>query len=175
MKYPSGILSPISETSSYKCSHSIVNISDLQLRSIYSISPKNFPLARKKLLSTSDYESFRSINFVASEKKNAVYCHSQSPRNRSDSPFVGRALQEKLIKESANGSILSKFHRSFSRPVTTQREEKAPQINDKPIVHQNGKLIDDGMIYRESFVIRCYEVGVNRTASIESIANLLQV
>ncbi|GJP31605.1 hypothetical protein CLOM_g6608 [Closterium sp. NIES-68] len=37
-----------------------------------------------------------------------------------------------------------------------------------------GGLIDGGLVYRERFVIRCYEVGVNRTASMETIANLLQ-
>ncbi|KAL3689005.1 hypothetical protein R1sor_015314 [Riccia sorocarpa] len=37
-----------------------------------------------------------------------------------------------------------------------------------------GGLIDGGLVYREKFVIRCYEVGTNRTASMEAMANLLQ-
>jgi fatty acyl-ACP thioesterase A len=38
-----------------------------------------------------------------------------------------------------------------------------------------GSLLEDGLSYKESFVIRCYEVGVNKTATVETFANLLQV
>ncbi|KAI3678697.1 hypothetical protein L6452_37999 [Arctium lappa] len=37
-----------------------------------------------------------------------------------------------------------------------------------------GSLTEDGLSYKEKFVIRCYEVGINKTATIETIANLLQ-
>lgn len=38
-----------------------------------------------------------------------------------------------------------------------------------------GSLADDGLSYKEKFVVRCYEVGINKTATVETIANLLQV
>lgn len=38
-----------------------------------------------------------------------------------------------------------------------------------------GKLEPDGLSYKESFIVRSYEVGVNKTATVETIANLLQV
>ncbi|XP_078447459.1 oleoyl-acyl carrier protein thioesterase, chloroplastic-like [Wolffia australiana] len=37
-----------------------------------------------------------------------------------------------------------------------------------------GKLEPDGLSYKESFIVRSYEVGVNKTATVETIANLLQ-
>ncbi|KMZ58421.1 Acyl-ACP Thioesterase (Chloroplastic) [Zostera marina] len=37
-----------------------------------------------------------------------------------------------------------------------------------------GSLVEDGLSYKEKFVIRCYEVGINKTATVETIANLLQ-
>nr|XP_043621451.1 oleoyl-acyl carrier protein thioesterase, chloroplastic [Erigeron canadensis] len=37
-----------------------------------------------------------------------------------------------------------------------------------------GSLTEDGLSYKERFVIRCYEVGINKTATVETIANLLQ-
>ncbi|KAK8611724.1 hypothetical protein V6N13_131767 [Hibiscus sabdariffa] len=37
-----------------------------------------------------------------------------------------------------------------------------------------GGLTEDGLSYKEKFIIRCYEVGINKTATIETIANLLQ-
>ncbi|GJW62184.1 acyl-ACP thioesterase [Tanacetum coccineum] len=36
------------------------------------------------------------------------------------------------------------------------------------------RLRDDGSSYKERFTIRCYEVGFNKTATIETIADLLQ-
>nr|8P8K_AAA Chain AAA, Acyl-ACP thioesterase [Lemna aequinoctialis]8P8K_BBB Chain BBB, Acyl-ACP thioesterase [Lemna aequinoctialis] len=37
-----------------------------------------------------------------------------------------------------------------------------------------GSLEPDGLSYKESFIVRSYEVGVNKTATVETIANLLQ-
>ncbi|GAV70722.1 Acyl-ACP_TE domain-containing protein [Cephalotus follicularis] len=37
-----------------------------------------------------------------------------------------------------------------------------------------GSLADDGLSYKEKFIVRCYEVGINKTATVETIANLLQ-
>lgn len=38
-----------------------------------------------------------------------------------------------------------------------------------------GSLVEDGLSYKEKFIVRCYEVGINKTATVETIANLLQV
>ncbi|KAL9817278.1 Oleoyl-acyl carrier protein thioesterase 2 [Arabidopsis thaliana] len=37
-----------------------------------------------------------------------------------------------------------------------------------------GRLMEDGFSYKEKFIVRSYEVGINKTATIETIANLLQ-
>ncbi|KAA8543509.1 hypothetical protein F0562_020996 [Nyssa sinensis] len=37
-----------------------------------------------------------------------------------------------------------------------------------------GRLTEDGLSYKEKFIVRCYEVGINKTATVETIANLLQ-
>lgn len=37
-----------------------------------------------------------------------------------------------------------------------------------------GSLVEDGLSYKEKFIVRCYEVGINKTATVETIANLLQ-
>lgn len=37
-----------------------------------------------------------------------------------------------------------------------------------------GTLTEDGLSYKEKFIVRCYEVGINKTATVETIANLLQ-
>lgn len=38
-----------------------------------------------------------------------------------------------------------------------------------------GRLMEDGYSYKEKFIVRSYEVGINKTATVETIANLLQV
>ena len=38
-----------------------------------------------------------------------------------------------------------------------------------------GSLTEEGLSYKEKFIVRSYEVGVNKTATVETIANLLQV
>lgn len=38
-----------------------------------------------------------------------------------------------------------------------------------------GSLTEDGLSYKEKFIVRSYEVGINKTATVETIANLLQV
>ncbi|ESQ37101.1 hypothetical protein EUTSA_v10002587mg [Eutrema salsugineum] len=37
-----------------------------------------------------------------------------------------------------------------------------------------GSLTEDGLSYKEKFIVRSYEVGSNKTATVETIANLLQ-
>uniref|UniRef100_O04793 Acyl-[acyl-carrier-protein] hydrolase n=1 Tax=Garcinia mangostana TaxID=58228 RepID=O04793_GARMA len=37
-----------------------------------------------------------------------------------------------------------------------------------------GRLAEDGFSYKEKFIVRCYEVGINKTATVETLANLLQ-
>lgn len=51
----------------------------------------------------------------------------------------------------------------------------------KEAVHQvpidslrRGRLVENGFVYRQTFVVRSYEVGFDRTASIGTLANLFQ-
>ncbi|KAL0759335.1 hypothetical protein Bca101_075485 [Brassica carinata] len=37
-----------------------------------------------------------------------------------------------------------------------------------------GSLTEDGLSYKEKFIVRSYEVGSNKTATVETVANLLQ-
>lgn len=39
---------------------------------------------------------------------------------------------------------------------------------------RQGSLAEDGKSYKECFIVRSYEVGMNKTATVETIANLLQ-
>jgi fatty acyl-ACP thioesterase B len=38
-----------------------------------------------------------------------------------------------------------------------------------------GRIIQDGLVFRQNFLIRSYEIGADRTASIETLMNHMQV
>lgn len=38
-----------------------------------------------------------------------------------------------------------------------------------------GKIVEDGLVFRQNFSIRSYEIGADKTASIETLMNHLQV
>ena len=96
---------------------------------------------------------------------------------RATSGASGSAIQERAL--SLNSAVQSQAAttsdvqtregidgtRSIMEQQEVGRVESVPQMG----------LIDNGLVFREKFVIRCYEVGTNRTASMETIANLLQV
>uniref|UniRef100_A0A8F5CML2 Acyl-[acyl-carrier-protein] hydrolase n=1 Tax=Silybum marianum TaxID=92921 RepID=A0A8F5CML2_SILMA len=54
--------------------------------------------------------------------------------------------------------------------------EEAEAVVEKSLADRlrMGSLTEDGLSYKERFIIRCYEVGINKTATVETIANLLQ-
>lgn len=63
--------------------------------------------------------------------------------------------------------------------------EKQRRVTLDDTVHQRqpvaldtlrrGKLVENDLVYRQTFVIRSYEAGFDKIASIETIANLFQV
>ncbi|XP_023634202.1 oleoyl-acyl carrier protein thioesterase 2, chloroplastic isoform X2 [Capsella rubella] len=52
----------------------------------------------------------------------------------------------------------------------------ADSVSDAPPADRLrfGRLMEDGFSYKEKFIVRSYEVGINKTATVETIANLLQ-
>lgn len=54
---------------------------------------------------------------------------------------------------------------------TKQAAGNEPSLADRLRL---GSLVEDGLSYKERFIVRCYEVGINKTATVETIANLLQ-
>ncbi|KAL3649293.1 hypothetical protein CASFOL_005696 [Castilleja foliolosa] len=52
-----------------------------------------------------------------------------------------------------------------------QESSHQPRLDDRLRL---GGLTEDGLSYKEKFIVRCYEVGLNKTATVETIANMLQ-
>ncbi|XP_051131970.1 oleoyl-acyl carrier protein thioesterase, chloroplastic [Andrographis paniculata] len=58
--------------------------------------------------------------------------------------------------------------------VATGEPKSKPQEPSLADRLRLGSLTEDGFSYKEKFIVRCYEVGINKTATVETIANLLQ-
>ncbi|KAI7727089.1 hypothetical protein M8C21_001702, partial [Ambrosia artemisiifolia] len=66
--------------------------------------------------------------------------------------------------------------RGSSKSLAVTPDEPSDTREKSPVSNRLrlGGLGEDGLSYKEKFVIRCYEVGINKTATIETIANLMQ-
>ncbi|KMS96992.1 hypothetical protein BVRB_7g179730 [Beta vulgaris subsp. vulgaris] len=66
----------------------------------------------------------------------------------------------------------------LSLSVSTTTNNGVTQTGSGPIGLADrlrlGSLTEDGLSYKENFIVRSYEVGINKTATVETIANLLQ-
>eukprot|EP00253_Pinus_taeda_P000340 PITA_00340 len=107
-------------------------------------------------------------------------CHRRPWKCRTNaitfkSPFTSSSPWLNAVPAPSNRNFRSfKLEISASASSKTRLcEEEAQQLSLADRLRPGG-LAPDGFSYKENFTIRCYEVGVNRTATIEAVANLLQ-
>ena len=120
-----------------------------------------------------EVENHYSRNFLQGQKKKCVTTRAAAAAGGGGGGggSSGSAIQEKPVA-SANGALYEAGHQLQAEETMNVRKGflAEPDLgNGLPM-----ELADDGG-FRETFVIRCYEVGTTRTASMETIANLLQV
>ncbi|KAA8550605.1 hypothetical protein F0562_002289 [Nyssa sinensis] len=74
------------------------------------------------------------------------------------------------------GSSSSSSHRPPILAAATDEPSRREAAFEKCLADRLrlGSLTEDGLSFKEKFIVRCYEVGINRTATVETIANLLQ-
>uniref|UniRef100_Q42714 Acyl-[acyl-carrier-protein] hydrolase n=1 Tax=Carthamus tinctorius TaxID=4222 RepID=Q42714_CARTI len=96
----------------------------------------------------------RSIGSVSIRRRYNVFLCNSSSSSRKVSPLLAVATGEQP-----------------SGVASLREADKEKSLGNRLRL---GSLTEDGLSYKEKFVIRCYEVGINKTATIETIANLLQ-
>ncbi|PSS14097.1 Oleoyl-acyl carrier protein thioesteraseprecursor [Actinidia chinensis var. chinensis] len=99
---------------------------------------------------------------------------------KSRDQFLGASLRPAVAIRRRNTAVLcasSSSSSSSSSPspcVRAQILEKNGSVLEKSVADRLGSLTEDGLSFKEKFIVRCYEVGINKTATVETIANLLQ-
>ena len=122
-----------------------------------------------------EVENHYSRNFLQGQKKKCVTTRAAAAAaggggERGGGGSSGSAIQEKPAA-STNGALHEASHQLQAETMKVRKGFLAePDLGSGLPM----ELADDGG-FRETFVIRCYEVGTTRTASMETIANLLQV
>ncbi|GJP53321.1 hypothetical protein CLOM_g12472 [Closterium sp. NIES-68] len=114
----------------------------------------------------------------------AVITGSSSPIVTSLEKGNTSSIKSSTSAISAKAALLQSESGAIAGRPSSPIQEHASSFNvpgvDEGLIwteggsEQLGALLEGGSVYRERFVIRCYEVGVHKTASIETIANLLQ-
>ena len=111
-----------------------------------------------------------------------VVARQGEPRSTNGAAIISSAVQER-VGSSGNGAVQrwpAVLDDEVIEPPSTNNCSNSGDDDDEDMsvcdvqLVKKGKLIDQ-LLYREKFIIRCYEVGTNRTASMETMANLLQV
>ncbi|KAL6011303.1 hypothetical protein ACLOJK_001748 [Asimina triloba] len=96
---------------------------------------------------------------------------SLRPESRRVTPGPSLHLRSTRVSVSCSSS-------SSARGVDlagTPGGDSQPASASRPVEQlRTGRLVDDGLSYKENIIIRCYEVGINKTATVETMANLLQ-
>ncbi|CAN6545097.1 unnamed protein product [Malus baccata var. baccata] len=100
--------------------------------------------------------------------------------------FLGPPKPNPIFPRRKDCAFLARCAASPSKtPVLAVVSDRGPgslagrvETNTGPVTLadrlRQGSMAEDGKSYKECFIVRCYEVGINKTATVETIANLLQ-
>ncbi|KAL6576759.1 hypothetical protein OROMI_011035 [Orobanche minor] len=108
-------------------------------------------------------------------------CNAAVGDSHGNCRFFGLIRRRAYVKHAA-AVLCGRSRRAQSlrvASVATGEPKSKPQqeSSHQPSVADQlrlGSLTEDGLSYKEKFIVRCYEVGLNKTATVETIANLLQ-
>lgn len=129
-------------------------------------------------MSTFSYVASFTINCSLSPKEEPKHQNVNGVKINGHSSAAFPALKVDVLSQN-NGvaaATATPLHSGESLYMTAQ--EIRQNIPTKKLLvdpFRQGLIVEEGVGYRQTVVIRSYEVGPDKTATIESILNLLQV
>ncbi|KAJ6824855.1 oleoyl-acyl carrier protein thioesterase 1, chloroplastic-like [Iris pallida] len=100
-----------------------------------------------------------------------------SPAVGPAEPSLAFPLRRRSVPAAFRSSVVNLSSSASAAAASVSASAAAPAAAEERKLGErmrHGRLVEDGFSYKESFVVRCYEVGINKTATVETIANLLQ-
>ncbi|KAL2643104.1 hypothetical protein R1flu_010691 [Riccia fluitans] len=90
----------------------------------------------------------------------------------------GETLTEEEISRETNPAFIAVLKAIATVAVAADKHRRHDQLTGKVDISvdalRQGRLVDSGRVYRQTFVIRSYEIGVDKTASIETLMQQFQ-
>ncbi|XP_065629815.1 palmitoyl-acyl carrier protein thioesterase, chloroplastic [Quercus suber] len=123
--------------------------------------------------------SFPSYFIRASSNRDS---HDQNKQNLNNIRINGTSSMSSMKPDTLSqpAGVASTYNISFTsvnrNSITTEElRQNIPTKKRSVDPHPQGLIIEGGVGYRQTVVIRSYEVGPDKTATLESILNLLQL
>ncbi|KAJ6910715.1 origin recognition complex subunit 4 family protein [Populus alba x Populus x berolinensis] len=119
-------------------------------------------------------KSYRSCPIDPNKKESLSGWHGHAHiwNSRTSSSRPGWMRTDALAYSSIS-FVLKHFEKEVER-APLQIRQNIPTKKQLVDYHRQGLIIEEGVGYRQTVVIRSYEVGSDKTATLESIRNLLQ-
>uniref|UniRef100_A0A4U5NPK3 Acyl-[acyl-carrier-protein] hydrolase n=1 Tax=Populus alba TaxID=43335 RepID=A0A4U5NPK3_POPAL len=119
-------------------------------------------------------KSYRSCPIDTNKKESLSgwHAHAHIWNSRTSSSRPGWTRTDALAYSSIS-FVLKHFEKEVER-APLQIRQNIPTKKQLVDYHRQGLIIEEGVGYRQTVVIRSYEVGSDKTATLESIRNLLQ-
>lgn len=141
---------------------------DCGFANLVSIGDSQFPL---KASSSLHGAPTRYINAAAhAATGNGAFSNRAEDINEALSTVLPHTLLEK--DSPAFRAILAAIA-SVALEAEKQRRHEKTEVPVDAL--RQGRLVESRLVYRQTFVIRSYEIGADRTASIETMMNHFQV
>lgn len=136
----------------------------------------------KSMASTQNTAFCRPEAFVRAEKRNfAGFCglgnHGKVRERLVVKANVGGYKGVDMINgRKVNGVVFPNVDLS-TRGIDLVKKSSSAVVNVPDPVQSwlLGRFVEDRFVYRQTFVIRSYEIGPDKTATMETLMNLLQV
>lgn len=165
---------------------SLLKLSSLKMNNLECKPGRRKPssvVIRAGLLDMLGVSSPQKGNFLQTGKEFAINSFN---KGAAMLPKKGEVAYKALVaamasfvepKKEDSASMSTIGTHAWSVPILTPEMMAAPKVGLMQPVDpfRQGRMLERGKVYRQTFVIRSYEVGADRTASIDTLTNLFQV
>lgn len=117
--------------------------------------------------------SFPTTPFHTNRKEQKLSIKVNNISKLLPSSLFENASRRKALSHIANASMTTEV--GYTREILQSTRQNIPTMKQLVDPVRQGVITEGGVGYKQTVVIRSYEVGADKTATLESLLNLLQV